>query len=1209
MKLKYFLIFVISNFLIQLNAQLPSPPPCEGTICQGVCVDLMVMASGLPAGACAGEFYGGFQFQLDITGVGADLGNYNILTFNNSGFNNGFFVHNPGDPTTLFPTIIPIVDGCEAVNQTYTYEIRCPDDDSLLASGIIGTVTVYPQPFLFGVNNTPQLACNEPFIFPPDCGELIIEEIPPINDCDNLTTGVLNYEVDPGFDLTNAPACFTDVLTGEIITPFCEEDCPCDAIFCNGICTDLMVTTSQLPVTQCANGGEPITINITGQGAAVANYTVNIFDNNGNVVGNYFHLTGNPTVFDISPVFSDTFCEPTTFQLTYLVGCFDVAGTVIASGVLGDITAYPNANLFLPEIIEGQPCGVGPTILPATCGTVITNPDPIPNAQCGEDAQDQVVMWSADFGFDTNGAPDCFFEDEIMGEFTIFACPDDPGAPCSLACFGEGVLDENCTCVAEDAPQVVIESVPAAGCQNEPINVIVDFTGTIQPGSNYQLEITDQNGNLVNSYFVNLPSSFQADLSNSFNYEPCFIREATYTFTLKCNIDNSIIGTPITVGPITIYPIPSVYFPYDVPGVPCESEPQVFVNDYCEATVNIVETVPPVNDCDAPQDGYVSWEVVPTFETTNAPACFTSWLTGQYPIPPCLSDCTCDGIVCQDVCVDLMVTISNLPAYICTEVQYQMEVTGLGADIGHYIIRTYDNNGILVGSAVHNPGQSTTLFPYISNTSSFLGSCEPLDQTYTYEIECQGEGTILASGTVGTATIYPEIEDFFPGITPSIACEQDLRINLPTCGTLIVDPDPIPVPGCGGEDTQVNWSVDFGFEYPPDCNISPIEGTETVFACGGTPGDPCDDNNYCTENDTLDENCSCNGEGPTATLATTLPEAICLSEPLILPVTVDYIPYDGMLVGIINNDGIIIGLEPLVATGPLTINISVVFSFPILPCSPQEFELFIRLICPFINEPIGASVPIGTIIIYPNIDTFMPTIEPAILCGEEPVISPPLCGDLALNVSPQSPIACPAGNNGFVDWAIDPGFDISVAPDCFDTVVLSGQELITACSNCCPLVVEVSIADPGPFCSGDMTEVCATFDAAFETDGQITINGVDALAGEDQICFQLDLVNEGCNYQPVQLPFEIICNEDGSVSNEIIPDILIAPDPANFQYQVFTGGCGFPPFISPLNGSPCAIFSNSSSIIITQPINGCPPIPGEVEIPLDYFDAQRLKQV
>jgi len=86
------------------------------------------------------------------------------------------------------------------------------------------------------------------------------------------------------------------------------------------------------------------------------------------------------------------------------------------------------------------------------------------------------------------------------------------------------------------------------------------------------------------------------------------------------------------------------------------------------------------------------------------------------------------------------------------------------------------------------------------------------------------------------------------------------------------------------------------------------------------------------------------------------------------------------------------------------------------------------------------------------------------------------------------------------------------------------------------------------------------------------------------------------------MPFEIICN-DGTTTNALTQEVLVAPDPANFQYQVFTNGCNAPPTVgSPADPQqPCTVYSNSSTVI-TAPVDGCPPIAGELEVGLEYLD-------
>jgi len=416
----------------------------------------------------------------------------------------------------------------------------------------------------------------------------------------------------------------------------------------------------------------------------------------------------------------------------------------------------------------------------------------------------------------------------------------------------------------------------------------------------------------------------------------------------------------------------------------------------------------------------------------------------------------------------------------------------------------------------------------------------------------------------------------------------------------VLDPDTIPVPGCGGEDTQVNWSVDYGYEHP-QCTNTTIAGTEPVFTCDATPGDTCDDGNPCTSGDSFSENCICAGEGPTAMLDTPLPAASCSEVDVTVTITVDMIPGpEGLGVGITDFTGYNFRAYTLLSPGdPLTfdldINIPRIFS-----CTPQDLALFLRLSCPEGSGIIGTLEPIGTVTIYPDPSLFTVEIEPAVECGVAPVIIAPQCGDLVLNETPPDLPACPAGANGFVEYTFGPGFDVGTSPICFNESLLNGQEPFTACSNCCPLVADVTIADTGPFCSGDMTEVCVTFDTVFETDGQVTINGIDAVAEEDQICFQLDLTNNGC-YNEAQIPFEIVCNDEGLVINGFTPDVLVAPNPANFQFDIFPGDCTTLSYYAPTSNANCYLVSGNP-VFITEPIDGCPPIDGEVQVDLIYLN-------
>jgi len=912
MKLKYFFPFLLSNLLLQLNAQSPTQPLCEGTLCQDICFDLEVTASDLPAEVCTINTTL-IDFQLDITGIGADVGYYNIFIFNNTNpYTSGFYTHNPGDPTIfLIPTTVFVV-GCEPEDQTFSYEIRCPDDGTILASGTVGTARIYPPSYLFSPVITPSIACTQDLVIVPRCGILVLD------------------------------------------------------------------------------------------------------------------------------------------------------------------------------------------------------PDPIPITGCG--GEDTQVNWSVAPGF----VSPCGLSDE--GTETIFACGGTSGDPCddNNPCTTNGTLNENCICQGEGPTAILNTPLPAATCRG--VTTTLSITLDLIPSPNGVLvRIVDQLDFSWGSVQISPGDPFTVDL-DIFRYTTlaCDFFDYELFLELRCPVspgnpaNNPLIGNSVSLGTVTLFPNIGNFTVEIEPAIECGVAPVIIAPTCGDLVLNEMPADPP--SCPAGADGFVDWTVDPGFDIGAAPGCFDgSLLNGQEPITACnncIGNCE-DGTLCQDVCFDLTAAASDLPAEVCSSnfvtFQYQLEVTGIGADVGNYNILTIDNNGNTIGFDIHNAGDPTTLFPTVFMLAD---RCDPKNLTLFYEIQCPDDGTILASGTVGTVAIYPPTYFFSPIITPSIACVQDLMI-VSNCGTVVLDPDPIPIAGCGGEDTQVNWSIDFGFEYPPECITSAIEGTETVFACDGMPGDLCDDNNPCTTNDTLNENCICTAEGPTAILNTTLPAAVCLGVPTTLSITLDIIPSpDGVIVQIDDQNSNVWGSVQIFPGDPLTFDFDVVTSIS-YPCDVSDFELFLELKCPVNNGLFGNSMPLGTVTLFPNSNNFMVEIEPAVECGVASIIIAPYCGNLVLTETPADPTDCPAGSDGFVDWIVDPGFDISDAPPCFDVSLLTGQELIPACDNCEPqdcmimpdIAVNIVCNDNGtPDNAGDDTY---TFD--------ITVNGNNTASGATNT-FNDDQGNIGIAY-------------------------------------------------------------------------------------------------
>jgi len=142
MKFKCFLVFVISNLLIQLNAQPPPPPPPPPIDCSnyagvdvfpfygpeicgdyGAFVEVFVITNGPPLG----EFY-------DIIVTGTD-GSQGFGFADDFGF--GF--------ADLFPNP---VDGCLPAEVSFEMTITCPYTGEVLDVVDLGTFTIYPQLFV-----------------------------------------------------------------------------------------------------------------------------------------------------------------------------------------------------------------------------------------------------------------------------------------------------------------------------------------------------------------------------------------------------------------------------------------------------------------------------------------------------------------------------------------------------------------------------------------------------------------------------------------------------------------------------------------------------------------------------------------------------------------------------------------------------------------------------------------------------------------------------------------------------------------------------------------------------------------------------------------------------------------------------------------------------------------------------------------------------
>lgn len=312
----------------------------------------------------------------------------------------------------------------------------------------IPNITVYPGVDLFKVFTDPAPECGgipTPAYFgiPFPCGTFVIEEtVAPINDCDNLVPGYIQYRYDTSLDLNEAPSHLIEALSGKIMIPPCEEDCPCAATSCYGICSDdlaLTVTEGTLPDVICNEGFE-LGFEVTGSAASYLYYDVR-FNFNGFQVGAYTHdIDNSATTFVENFELNPTLCEPVNGPLEWEIICRSgdlfqdpyADEIVLGSGTIGNLTVYPDYKNFIPRNREGRFCSSSYVLQEPACGTLTSNLTDNSETPCGRGSEDKILTWSVDADFDITSAPACFIQPYLSGQLT---------------CFGEEV---ECPCICDN---------------------------------------------------------------------------------------------------------------------------------------------------------------------------------------------------------------------------------------------------------------------------------------------------------------------------------------------------------------------------------------------------------------------------------------------------------------------------------------------------------------------------------------------------------------------------------------------------------------------------------------------------------------------------------------------------------------------------------------------------------------------------------------
>ena len=123
------------------------------------------------------------------------------------------------------------------------------------------------------------------------------------------------------------------------------------------------------------------------------------------------------------------------------------------------------------------------------------------------------------------------------------------------------------------------------------------------------------------------------------------------------------------------------------------------------------------------------------------------------------------------------------------------------------------------------------------------------------------------------------------------------------------------------------------------------------------------------------------------------------------------------------------------------------FTFPEETCSITTANLNALIYCGDTFELL-AVIPLGQLIVFPDLNFVNVDVIEAPICGEQPLLVSSGCGTPVItNVVP--PVNDPINPiDGYIEYALDFGFDISSAPDgCFDESQFAGTAPIAACTD------------------------------------------------------------------------------------------------------------------------------------------------------------------
>lgn len=1105
--------------------------------------------SSIPTSVCADENMICITFDADVSDI-----NYIELSGDNfyGDFYNGNSSSNPNE--ICFDLSIYSSD-CIPVSTQLTLYYQCTNGEyySIPADEII----VFPNANYFTpqLSNTGNPCSYTPFLSYPSCvNDYDVTDTPPIADCDNPQLGTFDWSVDPGFDITDAPQCFIDAISGSYTYPPCLDSCPCG--------TNFVSIVAEFAETDLCNNRVFLNYEIeTLVGITGESYYIEIIGPNGTVTTSYLseYSDSRYIYFDVP-----TGCDPETLDLTMNVYCEDTTTLLQGNIDLGSITLYPNLYIY----VENPGCEAGENGI-----AYLTN-------QNGDICSEQIIGTAGEIiGCDTspNGM--------LQYNFIVFE-----GSPCEynisrdiqIPCFDftTGCTDpEACnydplaecddgSCIPGPCCPSII-SVPTVICGGDS-EICIEFD---QDLSLVAIDNIYFYGGLSN-YFTNIISAEGSTLCFEYNqgqYQ-CSPVEDDITFEYYCSNGEVVVQTlPNHI----FYPNPYSYY---VEFYNFENACQSYYVDSPFCGLLEIEEIVPELDCDNPQDGIIQWTITPDYDTLSYPDC-PILFSRSLPLSPCLESCPCDGVFCSE-CTDLTINIETLPEVICSNDNTYVDFTvmGNGAISEYYTVEFFINGSYTYGIN-HYYGQPADYSLRLRYNNE---SCFPVEEELTYLIRCSFTNEVMFFDTLGSVTIYPDHDYYQPIVINGNVCGQVATVLPPQCGTLIFDQDQVESSCNITDPVTYNWEVipDFDIDSDVDCLDYVLSGTVTQYPCEQEIGDACYSD--CFGAGIVDEECNCIYNAEVTTMSYDGPTEfhVCNNDNLLIELDIE--PYVGDNVLLIITDHINVTSYDFLNTSspsPFVVNLSVRNNYS---CEIKTTSIYAQLTCNFTDE-ILQHIYLGELHVYP--DSFNPEIEIiASDCGEVPELFMTTCGDLQItNVvdpinDPDNPM------DGYIEYTIYPDFDVTNAPDCISYGPTEGVIIIEpcieppACSNSYQSI-EVTYSNNVTYCGdgcvnipfeiidgGDVDNSSYTFsyDLYNFYDGSIVSGDLNPNQGVFEFCFE----DEDCDVTELILSLSVYCDgflleENISSGNFIVYpnlsdiDVQVIPaEECGEQPQIINSGCG-----------------------------------------------------